>query len=87
MSLMHRILCRLGFHHRSRKAARQTEAGWRSTCRWCGQPMLKLKGGDWRIAIQAERPSREDRERARQEEARRRRMPPPPRRRSPRAKE
>jgi len=83
MAFLHRILCRLGFHHRSRKAARRTEAGWRGQCRWCSQPMIKLKGGDWRIVLASDKPTRAERTKARQEEARRRRMPPPPRRRSP----
>jgi len=78
---LRRLLCRLGFHVRSRKNAKRTEAGWKSICRGCGAPMLKLKGGDWRIMARAPTPTRAERTKHREVEARRRRMPPPRRKR------
>jgi hypothetical protein len=75
---LQRILCRLGFHARSRSKAKKTEAGWKSVCRGCEQPMIKLKGGDWRVTL---KPSRAERMKQREVEARRRRTPPPRRRR------
>jgi len=80
--LLQRILCRLGFHARSRKQAKKTEAGWKSVCRACDKPMIKLKGGDWRVMLKAPEPSRAERAKRREVEARRRRTPPPRRRRS-----
>jgi hypothetical protein len=81
MSFFQSLLCRLGFHARSRRKAKQTEAGWKSVCRGCGQPMIKLKGGDWRVTLKAPEPSRAERAKQREAEARRRRMPPPRRKR------
>jgi len=79
---LQRILCRLGFHARSRKNAKKTETGWKSVCRSCGKPMIKLKGGDWRVMLKTPEPSRAERAKQREVEARRRRTPPPRRRRS-----
>ncbi|QJU59030.1 hypothetical protein HL653_15790 [Sphingomonas sp. AP4-R1] len=81
MSLFQKLLCRFGIHVRSRKQAKRSEAGWKSVCRGCGRPMLKLKGGDWRVMLQPDGPTREERARQREAAARNRRMPPPRRKR------
>jgi hypothetical protein len=81
MSFLQRILCRLGFHTRSRRQAKRTEAGWKSVCRGCNRPMIKLKGGDWRAMRKAPELTRAERAEVRKADARRRRMPPPRRKR------
>jgi hypothetical protein len=81
MALIQKLFCRFGFHVRSRKHAKRTEAGWKSVCWGCGEPMLKLKGRDWRVMLKPEPLSREERAKQREAEARRRRTPPPRRKR------
>ncbi|PZU08180.1 hypothetical protein [Sphingomonas sp.] len=81
MSFLQTILCRFGYHIRSKSKAKKTEAGWKSVCRGCGEPMLKLKGGDWQMMMKPPEPTSAERARLREIEARKRRTPPPRRKR------
>jgi len=46
---VHRVLCRLFGHRRSRRRARRSGNGWRSRCRLCGTPMIRVAKGVWQV--------------------------------------
>lgn len=58
---MRRFLCGLFGHHRDAKRARPSNGGWRSSCLWCGERMVRVAPGQWCLASEyhppASRPS------------------------------
>jgi len=42
------VICLLFGHHRSLKKVRHHYMGFKSACRWCGTPMLRIEHGQWR---------------------------------------
>ena len=49
------FLCRIAGHAKSVKHATfdYDRQAWRSSCRHCGAPMVRLGKGDWRLADDA----------------------------------
>lgn len=44
---MQRLMCRLFGHHRNTKRVRPSIDGWRSSCIFCGQYMIRVAPGEW----------------------------------------
>jgi hypothetical protein len=50
-----RLICWLRGHHRSVERAQYDSVnGWRSVCRHCERPMVRLGKGDWRLVSEVE---------------------------------
>jgi len=46
-----KIICVLRGHRRSvERAQYDSHNGWRSVCKHCNQPMVRISKGDWRLA-------------------------------------
>jgi len=43
------LLCKLGYHRRSRNRVRRDDEGWISRCRRCHRPMRRDPDGKWKI--------------------------------------
>lgn len=55
-----RIICMLRGHHRSvKQATYDCVHGWRSVCRHCGVPMVRIEKGRWQLQSEADRTVKE----------------------------
>lgn len=52
------LLCALSGHHRSLKHIKHDDSyGYRSICKYCRRPMVRIEHGDWRLADETPPPS------------------------------
>lgn len=56
------LLCLIFGHHRSRKGARRSGEGWKSVCKRCGRPMVRIRRNEWELAEPGQEAPASDRE-------------------------
>lgn len=44
------LICQVVGHKRSRRQIHHDGNAWLSTCRICGQPMIRVRRGVWKLA-------------------------------------